>query len=178
MIKREIKEQEKMTHFNEGEWKNYRLARMGDRLMAYVLDIIVVNGISVILGAISGGMVWQIPFFAMRLMTIGVVGAVYFSLFTKLWGQTLGKMVVGIRVIQKNGDLLDWKTVLLREVAGRTVSQLFGVHLGYLWAAISKKNQGWHDLLVDTYVVVEPEMEKRWIIQVPSSAEDSLQSDN
>ncbi|SFH98570.1 Uncharacterized membrane protein YckC, RDD family [Tindallia magadiensis] len=178
MMDKEIKEQEVMTCFSKQEWEDYRLARMADRLTAYVLDMIVVSGIGVILGAISGGMVWRIPFFAMQLMTIGVAGAVYFSLFTKIWGQTLGKMVMGIRVIQKNGEPLDWKTVLLREVAGRTISQFFGVHIGYLWAVISKKNQGWHDLLVDTYVVVDPLIEKQWMIQVPKITDNSLQSDN
>lgn len=78
----------------------------------------------------------------------------YMIMLTWWSGQTLGKLITGIRVIsarQVRGNLGGGQ-VFLREVVGRFVSSLiFG--LGYLWVAWHPRKQGWHDLIAKTYVV-------------------------
>jgi len=78
----------------------------------------------------------------------------YMILLTWWSGQTLGKYIVGIRVIsarQPRGNLTLGQ-VLLREVIGKLLSSL-ALSLGYLWAAWHPRKQTWHDLMARTYVV-------------------------
>lgn len=78
----------------------------------------------------------------------------YMVLLTWWTGQTLGKVIAGIRVVsahQARGNLTAGQ-VLLREVIGKMLSSLpFG--LGYMWVGWNQRKQGWHDLIAKTYVV-------------------------
>ncbi|MCE2473098.1 MAG: RDD family protein [Anaerolineae bacterium] len=82
------------------------------------------------------------------------VSAVYNVVLMRLFnGQTLGKMVFGLRVIKKNGRRVSVLDALLRNVLGYMVSQIF--LLGYIWAFTDRENQAWHDKMAGTVVVVE-----------------------
>lgn len=82
------------------------------------------------------------------------VSAVYNVVLMRLFnGQTLGKMVFGMRVIKKNGARISVLDALLRNVLGYTVSQIF--LLGYIWAVTDGENQAWHDKMAGTVVVEE-----------------------
>ena len=83
-----------------------------------------------------------------------VVSAVYNVVLMKLFnGQTLGKMVFGMRVVKKNGRRISVLDALLRNVLGYMVSQIF--LLGYIWAFADAEKQAWHDKLAGTLVVEE-----------------------
>ena len=83
-----------------------------------------------------------------------VVSAVYNVVLMKLFnGQTLGKMVFGMRVVKKNGRRISVVDALLRNVLGYMVSQIF--LLGYIWAFADAEKQAWHDKLAGTLVVEE-----------------------
>ena len=76
----------------------------------------------------------------------------YLVLTTGVMGGTLGKRAFGLRVVSKEFGRPDWATVLFREVIGRIiVAGLFFV--GYLWVAVDRRKQGWHDKIADTFVV-------------------------
>ena len=68
-------------------------------------------------------------------------------------GQTLGKMAFGLRVVKKNGKRISILDALLRNVFGYTISQIF--LLGYVWAALDRERQAWHDKMAGTVVVDE-----------------------
>ena len=80
----------------------------------------------------------------------------YVCLFTWWSGQTLGKMITGIRVVTagQGRGTLSFGQVMLREVIGKVLS-FFPFGLGLLWAGWNKRKQGWHDLIANTYVVWE-----------------------
>jgi uncharacterized RDD family membrane protein YckC len=150
--------------------KTFRLAGFWTRLYAYLIDLIAVGALTSILITplfsalgISTGLDW----IGIQLTSIGLLGALYFAIMTKVWSQTLGKMIVGLRVIQADGEALTWSTVLIREIAGRFISQLFGLHLGYLWGAFHPKKQTWHDQFVDTFVIIEERVAEKQNIQIP-----------
>ena len=68
------------------------------------------------------------------------VGYLYFVVMTKRFGQTLGKMVFGLKVIPTSGNSLSWGTVIFREVIGRYVYQAFWfLSLLYLFVPFTKK---------------------------------------
>ncbi len=76
----------------------------------------------------------------------------YLVLTTGVMGGTLGKRAFGLRVVSKEFRRPDWATLLFREVIGRIiVTGLFFV--GYLWVAVDRRKQGWHDKIADTFVV-------------------------
>lgn len=85
-----------------------------------------------------------------------VIGLLYLVLLTWLTGQTLGKIITGIRVInarQSRGNLTAGQ-VFLREVIGKFISSL-PFSLGYMWVGWNPRKQGWHDLLAKTHVIYE-----------------------
>lgn len=76
----------------------------------------------------------------------------YHALFIKMYGSTLGKMVVRIRVVQI--DTLDnpgWPAALWRSVIRLFGESLF--YLGFLWAVFDPFLQAWHDKIAKTLVI-------------------------
>ena len=83
-----------------------------------------------------------------------LISAVYNVFFMVYFnGQTLGKIMLGLRVVKKNGRRISWLDALLRNVFGYTVSGLF--LLGYIWAIFDREKQAWHDKMAGTVVVDE-----------------------
>lgn len=76
----------------------------------------------------------------------------YFVMMTKLVGGTIGKKLLGIEVLTPDGARLDWTSAFFREVVGRIIvgATFF---IGYLWAGIDRRKQGWHDKIADTIVI-------------------------
>lgn len=134
------------------------------RFWAYLIDIIIV-------GAISGLLVKPIfrvvdypikdPIFLLyspyKLILLALFLA-YFLLMTKFFSQTVGKMIVGIRVVKKSGEPLGWGTLLFREVVGRYISKT--LLIPYLLVIFMPRKEALHDLFADTEVVHEQIYEK------------------
>ena len=76
----------------------------------------------------------------------------YFTLLTGEGGQTLGKMLLGIRVQRTDGSPVGYGRAFMRTL-GYGVSVFFMTFLGFLWALWDKKNQAWHDKIAGTVVV-------------------------
>ena len=78
----------------------------------------------------------------------------YFVLFTGVRGQTPGKWVAGIIVVDREGRIPGVGVAIPREMVGRFVSTAaFG--LGLIWLVFDSKRQGWHDKIAGTFVVTK-----------------------
>jgi len=75
----------------------------------------------------------------------------YFIVLHALYGQTVGKKVLKIKVIRIEGKSVGWAAAILREI-GEFVATL-PLFLGYIWIVFDSKKQGWHDKIANTYVV-------------------------
>ncbi|MBU9714656.1 RDD family protein [Evansella tamaricis] len=131
------------------------------RLWAYLIDLVVISSISGII---------LTPFFRLTdLSTLnigiysigGILGASisfgYFIILTKKWGQTLGKRILGIKVLPQKEEFLTWKSTVMRELVGRYIHQsLFLTNIIYLIVAFHPEKKGLHDYFADTLVVLEP----------------------
>lgn len=67
-------------------------------------------------------------------------------------GQTLGKRLIGIRIVTAQQRRVGWKQVLVRHLIGYPLSASFFA-LGFLWLLWDPKQQGWHDKIAQTLVV-------------------------
>ncbi len=76
----------------------------------------------------------------------------YFTLMTGEGGQTLGKMILGIRVQRTDGSAVRYLRALVRTLS-YIVSFFFTTFLGFLWVLWDKKKQGWHDKIAGTEVI-------------------------
>lgn len=66
-------------------------------------------------------------------------------------GATIGKRLVGIRVVSKDGENLTVGNAFLRNIAKLALGQFFV--LGFFFAFLSQKNQTLHDLIAGSVVV-------------------------
>ena len=76
---------------------------------------------------------------------------IYFTWFHGSVGQTPGKMLLGLRVVQATGEPMTFGLAFLRW-AGYLISRLV-VYLGFIWIAFDRRKQGWHDKIACTVVV-------------------------
>jgi uncharacterized RDD family membrane protein YckC len=77
----------------------------------------------------------------------------YFTFFHATWGQTIGKMIFGLRVIRTGGQPLSFSRALARAL-GYILSAI-PIFLGFLWVAFNPDKRSWHDALTDTMVIRE-----------------------
>jgi uncharacterized RDD family membrane protein YckC len=82
-----------------------------------------------------------------------VLGIVYFSFFHAAWGQTIGKMIFRVRVLQTGGKPLTFPLALLRTFA--YIISALPLFLGFIWTGFTSGKRGWHDLISGTIVVRE-----------------------
>jgi uncharacterized RDD family membrane protein YckC len=148
-------------------------AGFASRFCAFVVDVIILNGLVLML-VLGSGLLLSflsinplLPTAQVRLgwLTLSVsallrnVGAIAFMLlffaypifFWTLAGQTPGKALIGLRVVQMNGEPLH---------AGRAFGRALGYwlaslpfFLGFLWVLVDDQRRGWHDHLTNTCVI-------------------------
>ena len=80
-----------------------------------------------------------------------VLALIYFTVLIGESGQTIGKMLLGVRVVRTDGSSVSYPRALGRAFGYYVSSLLFS--LGFIWAAFDRRNQAWHDKLADTLVI-------------------------
>ena len=100
------------------------------------------------LGALSEIMA---PFKLIYLCATVITAMIYFTWFHGTFGQTPGKMLLNLKVIQVSGDRMTLGVAFLRWVGTLLSGLILG--LGYLWIAFDGRKQGWHDKIAATLVI-------------------------
>ena len=111
------------------------------RFAAALIDAVITGAAAAIIDAVIG-----IPFLG------SAISLVYYILFTGLRGQTPGKMVMRIQVVDANGNIPSWTQVIMRELIGKLISGVV-LLLGYFWVVWDARKRGWHDYIGGTFVV-------------------------
>ncbi len=75
----------------------------------------------------------------------------YYVYLHGAYGQTFGKMAVGIKVVNEDGSPLDYRRAFIRWLGYFLC--VFTLYLGYVWVAFDKRKQGLHDRVCGTLVV-------------------------
>lgn len=134
------------------------------RLLAFSVDIIIIVVVLIFAGWMLNTLstLFQLDIlssiatiFQIWVTSIIVIlfSAGYYIFFWTLIGRTPGKLLLGLRVVSRNGrPITFWQAV--RRYVGYYVSAL-ALYIGYLWVLIDNRRQGWHDKIAGTYVVYE-----------------------
>lgn len=138
------------------ERENITLAPLKKRALAYLIDEILVSLLFIFI------YVDQIPDNASTEETITIINSlvfyvmvlkvVYQTFFVWMYGATLGRIAMKIKVISL-GDLENPSLLFsLSRASFRIISESI-FYLGFLWAVLNPKRETWHDKVSNTLVV-------------------------
>lgn len=134
------------------------------RVVAALIDMLVIgfvlSPVLAVLG-ISGDMARTMPELAltglkdqqiMPLVVANVLSLVLTVWVIRQWAATPGKMAFGARIVDaNNGQPLGMSRIILRQVC--YFISAFALGLGFLWIAIDRRKQAWHDKIAGSVVV-------------------------
>lgn len=120
------------------------------RFAAFIIDAIVISVVIVVLNAI--GIINLGDTSTTDQVLEAAISFGYYILLTAAFGATLGKMALGMTVVDENGQKAGFFKVLIRETIGKIVSALV-LFLGFIWILFDGNRQGWHDKIGGTFVV-------------------------
>ncbi len=124
------------------------------RFWAYIIDILLATSIAnIIINLVSFAIKASLPTTVLRLTNLIII-ALYFVITTYITGgQTLGKMIFGLRVVHLKEERLSLATVLVREGAGRIIHLFNILSVLYLFTAFTDRKQNLSDYFCDTSVI-------------------------
>ncbi len=134
------------------------------RSLAFLIDLLCLNLTSIfliLLGILilgrNGALLLSTPSDLALILLIPtylfllLVNLLYFTIFHATTGQTLGKLLCGLKVVKLDGGELGYGQSFLR-FSGYLLSAL-PLGLGFIWAALDPKKLTWHDRLAGTCVI-------------------------
>ncbi|MEK7724839.1 MAG: RDD family protein [Acidobacteriota bacterium] len=81
-----------------------------------------------------------------------LIGLTNFVIFPTFAGQSLGKMLTGLRVVKADGGIPSFKNLLFRHFIGYPITILTG-GLGFLFSILNNKGRALHDYIAGTEVI-------------------------
>jgi uncharacterized RDD family membrane protein YckC len=143
-------------------WSSVENAGIALRFVAVLLDaVIVFFPLSIVVGLVSGGgYAERGPGYANAGINVGgnafwlflALGVGYYIVCEAATGTTLGKRMVGIRVVDEDGDRATLGASVIRNLL-RLVDALFFYLVGFLFAVTSARGQRLGDRVAHTIVV-------------------------
>lgn len=153
-----------------------KFASLGLRLLAYVIDGLIVGAIWVIAfiivttifvagagfealtsqdfrdGRISPAMAGAIAGFVLLTIALAILSTAYFPYFWARSGQTPGMRMFGLYVVRDtDGGKISGGQAILR-LLGMWVATI-PFYIGFIWVFIDARRRGWHDLIAGTVVI-------------------------
>lgn len=132
------------------------LASIPKRAVAFVIDEFLLSTLFMVMvwDSISQAKDFESFLFITNAYALEYMGIkiLYQTLFVALYGATLGKMAMRIRVAAaESGVNPGWAAAFNRAVF-RIISEII-FYLGFIWAMFDPFNQAWHDRTARTVVV-------------------------
>ena len=138
------------------------LAGISTRSISLLIDVVVIFLITALV--LSTGIYiatddfifdthYSLNFIAAIFFSLIIICSSYFVFLEGYGGKTIGKMVMGIKVIGDDGGSIDIVKAFTRWAFSFFSASFFFV--GFLWALFDTKSQTWHDKIAGTLVVKE-----------------------
>jgi uncharacterized RDD family membrane protein YckC len=122
---------------------SYELAEFGPRIVAAIIDGLVLAVIGGLLSSIAGNAGWGIGLLTQL--------AYQWYFLTRQDGQTPGKRLMNLKVIKVDGSALNDADAIIRTVGYYINSAI--LLIGWIIIFFDSNRQGLHDKLASTYVV-------------------------
>lgn len=149
----------KIAGYYEREADVYNLAGFISRAFAMIIDIAVVSLIALLavfaglfivygfnFGAYGSGDI-MLPLY----LVLFLLSSTYFVFLHGYGGKTAGKALLGIKLINNEGEGVGLWQAFVRWI-GYYISGVF-LFAGFLWSLVDSECQTWHDKIAGTYVV-------------------------
>ena len=134
------------------------------RAWALLIDAVVLVLLGTVMGVLSHiaykvglaahgrSVTWQNAMPLITMLIWGWIGLAtgYFVMFHGIEGKTIGKWLLGLRVVGAEGQSVTYKRAFLRWVG---IIGFAPLGLGFLWVIWSREKRGWHDFLARTWVI-------------------------
>ena len=121
------------------------------RALAFLLDAVIVTVIAVPILVLGFG-VQEIPTEdSWELLAFFAIAAAVIA-FWRAFGATPGKIALGLKIVDAASGARPSLGRLALRFLGYFVSA-FPLYLGFLWAALDRRKQGWHDKIARTIVI-------------------------
>jgi uncharacterized RDD family membrane protein YckC len=139
-----------------------QFAPHGERLVAYIVDTIIVTVliavcIVVVVGLLAAGATGDTGVagvLVLGVLAAFIIGIGYFPWFWARGGQTPGMRLFGLRVVRdRDGGPVGAGQAILRLI-GYWVNGIV-LYIGFIWVFVDDRRRGWHDLIAGT-VVIKP----------------------
>jgi uncharacterized RDD family membrane protein YckC len=122
-----------------------RFAAMFTDIGMFILGTALIAGISFmfagradyVISPKSGPGFWLFWIFVLFL------GTAYSAVMTAAGGQTMGKRLLGVIILTPEGNILDWRSSVLRALTA--IVSAAPLFLGFLWAIWDPEHRTWHD---------------------------------
>ena len=131
----------------------------GRRIVATIVDGLIFGALFTVMTALFGSITsvgfanWNGSMPALPSLLYGVIVVLYYVLLEGYLGQTVGKMVVGIKVVREdNGEVPGLGGAAIRTLL-RIIDGLFSYLVAFVTVLISGKNQRLGDMAAHTLVV-------------------------
>ena len=126
-------------------------AGFGPRALAFLLDAVIVTVIVVPILVLGFG-VQELPTEnSWELLAFLAIAAAVIA-FWRAFGATPGKIALGLKIVDaQTGQAPGIARLILRFLA--YFVSAFPLYLGFLWAALDRRKQGWHDKIARTVVI-------------------------
>ncbi len=144
----------------------FKKAGFGVRFLAIIIDLLLLKIVAILIGAfIDYTLTYMLDkyFYLDKEKINTIIGGViyfiwsaipflYFTISTWKYSGSIGKLFLGIKIVDKNCHKPDLKISFKRECMGKFISGLlFG--MGFLFVLFDKNKQALHDKIAKTYVV-------------------------
>lgn len=129
---------------------SFILASWGERVIAYIIDMIFLGVVLSLFSPLSwgSGVSWSIPF--MNLGGRSIIHFLYWTIMEGNYGQSLGKMVMKIEVAHEDGGSIDYGRAAIQSV-GKAF--LLPVDLILGWILYPQREQRLFNKISETVVV-------------------------
>ena len=126
------------------------------RLLAWLIDTVVLAGVHLILLTIMPGTSIELYYADESFWTTAdsimiILSAIYYTVGVSVFSTTVGKRVLGLYVLRRDGTKVNGLRAFARHVASG-ISELL-LFVGYLMIGFSQDKRGLHDHICDTVVV-------------------------
>jgi uncharacterized RDD family membrane protein YckC len=121
------------------------------RALAFLLDAVIVTVIVVPIMVLGFG-VREIPTEQSWELLVFLAIAAAVIAFWRAFGATPGKIALGLKIVDARTGQAPRIGRLILRFLGYFVSA-FPLYLGFLWAALDRRKQGWHDKIARTIVI-------------------------